>query len=67
MELQLKPGVLLNDVLFQTKKIFSGGQLKKMEQLRKEILSGVSISEAFINFVRFFRFSSESVGFGSES
>ena len=49
MELQLKSRVLLNDALFQAEKLFSGSQQKKLKWVRKEIASGVSISEAFNN------------------
>ena len=49
MELQLKSGVLLNDALFQAEKLFSGSQQNKLKRVRKEIASGVSISEAFNN------------------
>ncbi len=49
MELELKSGVLLNDALFQAEKLFSGNQQKKLKRVRKEIASGVSISEAFNN------------------
>ena len=47
MELQLKSGVLLNDALVQAEHLFSGSQQKKLERVRKDITSGVSVSEAF--------------------
>ena len=47
MELQLKSGVLLNDALVQAEHLFSGSQQKKLKKVRKDITSGVSISEAF--------------------
>ena len=47
MELQLKSGVLLNDALVQAEHLFSGSQKKKLKKVRKDITSGVSVSEAF--------------------
>ena len=47
MELQLKSGVLLNDALVQAEHLFSGSQQKKLKKVRKDITSGVSVSEAF--------------------
>ena len=46
MELQLKSGVLLNDALVQAEHLFSGSQQKKLKKVRKDITSGVSVSEA---------------------
>ena len=46
MELQLKSGVLLNEALVQAEHLFSGSQQKKLK-VRKDITSGVSVSEAF--------------------
>ena len=47
MELQLKSGVLLNDALVQAEHLFSGSKQKKLKKVRKDITSGVSVSEAF--------------------
>ena len=47
MELQLKSGVLLNDAMAQAEILFSGSQQKKLKKVRKDITSGVSVSEAF--------------------
>ena len=47
MELQLKSGVLLNDALVQAEHLFSGSQQIKLKKVRKDITSGVSVSEAF--------------------
>jgi type IV pilus assembly protein PilC len=47
MELQLKSGVLLNEALVQAEHLFSGSQQIKLKKVRKDITSGVSVSEAF--------------------
>ena len=47
MELQLKSGVLLNEALVQAEHLFSGSQQIKLKKVRKNITSGVSVSEAF--------------------